>query len=212
MSPELSLVHLRKPPGFDNVRSKVLEECASQLGGVFTRLFQLSLDSHIVPRLWCKSAIMPLPKKPNSTNMKDFHHVAVMSVVAKCLEKVVGTLIISTVADRVDPLQFAYKPPSGVSDANFILLDAILQHLDASGTYVWVLFMDFSSTLNTVQPHLLVKRLLDMDVWSPPCQRPNTLSPSQLSAVVLRQGIPSVMCAENRLPGVLLASSNHHPR
>ncbi|PVD27793.1 hypothetical protein C0Q70_12966 [Pomacea canaliculata] len=66
--------------------------------------------------------------------------------------------------DRLDPLQFAYKPCRGVSDATLALSNAILQHLDTSGTYVRVLFMDFSSAFNTVQPHLLEKRLLDLDV------------------------------------------------
>ncbi|PVD22550.1 hypothetical protein C0Q70_18366 [Pomacea canaliculata] len=65
------------------------------------------------------------------------------------------------------PLQFAYKPRRGVSGATLTLLDTILQHVDSSGTYVRVLFMDFSSAVNTVQPHLLVERLLDLDVNSP---------------------------------------------
>lgn len=44
------------------------------------------------------------------------------------------------------------------------LLDSFFRHLDTPGTFVRVLIMEFSSAFNTLQPHLLIKRLLDLDV------------------------------------------------
>lgn len=51
-----------------------------------------------------------------------------------------------------------------MSDATLALLETIIQYLATTGTYVWFLFMDFSSAFNKVQPHLHVKRLLDLNV------------------------------------------------
>lgn len=76
--------------------------------------------------------------------------MALISVVPKCLKMVVYNLIILSVVDHLDPLQYVYRLYFGVSDATLTLLDAILQHLDPSGTYVRVLFVDFSSAFNTV--------------------------------------------------------------
>jgi hypothetical protein len=69
-------------------------------------------------------------------------------------------------ADRMDQLQFAYRARRGVEDASVTLLDLITRHLDKAGTFTRVLFMDFSSAFNTLQPHLLFSRLLDLDVHS----------------------------------------------
>ena len=59
----LSHVNPRKAPRSDGLKGKVLKVCTTQLGSVFTRLFQLLLDTQFVPRLWQLSTIIPVPKK-----------------------------------------------------------------------------------------------------------------------------------------------------
>ena len=44
------------------------------------------------------------------------------------------------------------------------LFDLISSHLVSAGTTVRVLFMDFSSAFSTIQPHVLIKRLLALEV------------------------------------------------
>ena len=52
----------------------------------------------------------------------------------------------------------------GVEDATLTLLDTVSKHLYSTGNFVRILFMDFSSAFNTIQPHLLIQRLLDLQV------------------------------------------------
>ena len=66
--------------------------------------------------------------------------------------------LVASVAD----LQFAYNARRGVEDACLILVNLIASHLDEFGLYVRVMIMDFSSAFNTIQPHILIKRLLDL--------------------------------------------------
>ena len=96
----------------------------------------------------------------------DFRSVALTSVVAKCMERIVSDQLILSVADHMDPLQFTYKAKQGVDDATLMLFNLISSHLDSPGTTVRVLFMDFSSAFNTIQPHVLIKTLLDLCVNS----------------------------------------------
>ncbi len=49
-------------------------------------------------------------------------------------------------------------------------LHYILQHLDKSGTYVRILFVDFSSAFNTIIPTLLQTKLTQLSVPSSICQ------------------------------------------
>ena len=68
------------------------------------------------------------------------------------------------VTDFVDPLQFAYREGRGVDDAILYVLDHVYSHLDKPATSIRLMFYDFSSAFNTIQPHLLAEKLLTMNV------------------------------------------------
>ena len=70
------------------------------------------------------------------------------------------------VVDQLDPFQFAYKASRSVEDASLILLNLITQHLEKAKSYVWILFVDFSGAFNTIEPYVLLKRLIDLHVNS----------------------------------------------
>ncbi len=70
----------------------------------------------------------------------------------------------------LDPLQFAYRANRSVEDAVNMGLYFILQHLDRPGTYVRILFVDLSSTFNTIIPDTLQNKLTQLSVFSSVCQ------------------------------------------
>ncbi len=49
-------------------------------------------------------------------------------------------------------------------------LHYVLQHLDRPGTYVRILFVDFSSAVNTIIPNLLLAKLTQLSVPTSVCQ------------------------------------------
>ncbi len=49
-------------------------------------------------------------------------------------------------------------------------LHYVLQHLDRSGTYVRILFVDFSSAFNTIIPNLLLPKLTQLSIPTSICQ------------------------------------------
>ncbi|KAK7884454.1 hypothetical protein WMY93_027577 [Mugilogobius chulae] len=75
------------------------------------------------------------------------------------LERLVLGHLRSTVSSALDPLQFAYRPGIGVEDAVIFLLHRSLSHLEKPGCAVRILFFDFSSAFNTIQPLLLRDKL-----------------------------------------------------
>ena len=70
----------------------------------------------------------------------------------------------------LDPLQFAYRSNRSVDDAVNIGLHHILQHLDRPGSYVRILFVDFSSAFNTIIPGILSTKLSHLNVSPSICQ------------------------------------------
>ena len=51
-------------------------------------------------------------------------------------------------------------------DATLSLLNTVYNHLETPKSYVRILFVDFSSAFNTIQPHILLGKLIDMGVNS----------------------------------------------
>ena len=82
----------------------------------------------------------------------------------KCFERIVLRNLLSQTQQFFYPHQFAYKQNISTNDATLTLLNNAYTHLDKSGSYVRILFIDFSSAFNTIQPHLMAPKLLDLDV------------------------------------------------
>ena len=121
----------------------------------------MSLDESYIPRIWKTSTIVPVAKKRSA---KDYRPVALTSIPFKCVEKIVLRVLRSETAGHQDPLQFAYSKNKSTEDAILTLFHRLYDHLDKPESYATVVFIDFSSAFNTMQPHLLVEKLLAMSV------------------------------------------------
>ena len=80
-------------------------------------------------------------------------------VLKHCAE-LVKSHILSGTQKLLDPFQFAYQPSRGVDDAILTLLNMVYRHLEGATSHVRVLFVDFSSAFNTIQPYILAQRLI----------------------------------------------------
>jgi len=76
----------------------------------------------------------------------------------KTLESLVLVQLRPLVSSSLDPLQF------GVDDAVIFLLQRCFSHLEKAGSTVRVMFFDFFSALNTIQPLLLRDKLVQTRV------------------------------------------------
>ncbi len=160
----------RKASGPDGISPACLKVCADQLAPIFTQIFNRSLELCEVPCCFKRSTIIPVPKKPKITGLNDYRPVTLTSVVMKSLERLVLAYLKDITRPLLDPLQFAYRANRSVDDAVNMGLHYILQHLDKSGNYARILFVDFSSAFNTIMPDLLSDKLTQLSVPTSICQ------------------------------------------
>ena len=160
-----SKLHIRKSPGRVGVPPRLLRHCASELAGVFTFIFNWSLELCRIPKIFKKSVIVPVPKKPQISCHNDYRPVALTSIIMKSFERLVLQFLKSILPQSLDRFQFAYRPNS--DDAVSLALHHVLQHLDKrTKTYARLLFIDFSSAFNTILPsklHTKLQSILDQD-------------------------------------------------
>ena len=124
--------------------------------------FQKSLDSHKLNAIWKISHITPVPKKPQPKVNNDYRPVALTSIVIKCFERIIVSHLLPLIKPILDPHQFAYHANRSVDDATLTLVHHLYQHLDTGGHHARVLMVDFSSAFNTIQPYLMMQKLMSM--------------------------------------------------
>ncbi|KAK7929457.1 hypothetical protein WMY93_005852 [Mugilogobius chulae] len=152
-------INTRKAAGPDGVLGRVLKDCAAELADVFTSIFNISLSCSLVPACFKAATIVPLPKQPNVTCLNDFRPVALTSIPAKCLERLVIKHIKAALPLSLDPHQFAYRENRSTEDAIATVLHTLLEHLEHKNTYARLLFVDYSSAFNTIRPYKLRPKL-----------------------------------------------------
>ncbi|XDV54859.1 hypothetical protein PO909_023061 [Leuciscus waleckii] len=79
----------------------------------------------------------------------------------KIFEKEMKRYIMTIAGPLLDPLQFAYRAGRGVDDAKlFLHNEGFSRHLENSGAFARLLFVDFSSAFNLLQPVTLGQKLI----------------------------------------------------
>ncbi|XP_073426005.1 uncharacterized protein [Dendrobates tinctorius] len=155
---------VKKAPGPDGVSPMCLKVCATQLAPILTNIYNVSLKECVVPQCWKNSTIIPVPKKVGSSELNDYRPVALTSVAMKVFERIMMSHLIKFTQKLWDPLQFAYKENRSANDTVNLALKYILDHTDERHSYVRILFMDFSSAFNTIDPNLLHKKMVALGV------------------------------------------------
>ncbi len=103
---------------------------------------------------------MPVPKIVKAVTLNDFRPIALTSLIMKCFEKLVKEVLLAKTKNLLDSLQFAYRTQRGVEDATATLLNLVIKHSEGSKTHAKLLFADFSSAFNSLQPYILVEKLI----------------------------------------------------
>lgn len=122
-------------------------------GGVFTNIFNLSLQQAAVPTCLKPTTIIPVPKRQSVKCLNDHRPVALTLIIRKCFERLVLSHIKANIPADLDSLQFAYCRNRSTEDADSITLHTSLTHLEHPNTYVRMLFVDFSLAFNTIVPN-----------------------------------------------------------
>ena len=81
----------------------------------------------------------------------------------KVFERFVLKLLLNEVKEPLNPFQFEYQAKRNVEDACLLFTNNTLKHLEKNRNYAHVLFIDFSSAFNTIQPHVMVQKLKDLN-------------------------------------------------
>ncbi|KAK3575540.1 hypothetical protein QTP86_029469, partial [Hemibagrus guttatus] len=128
-------IDITKAAGPDSVPGHTLKSCADRLAGVFTNIFNPSLQHALVPTCRKTTTIFPVPKKQQVRCLNDYRPVTLTPIIMKCFERLVLPHIKASIPTDLDSHQFAYRGNRSMEDAISPSLHTSLSHLEHPNTY-----------------------------------------------------------------------------
>ena len=137
--------------GPDELHPRVLKELAAELGPVFARLFQQSLDKGEIP--WAN--ICPLYKKGDRALPSNYRPVSLTCVPCKMLEHIICTNIMAHLDEHklLSDREHAFRKNRSCETQLITVINDLAKLLDA-GSQVDTFILDFEKAFDT-PPHEL---------------------------------------------------------
>ncbi|KAK9502955.1 hypothetical protein O3M35_011632 [Rhynocoris fuscipes] len=150
----------KKSSGIDNVPMFVIKEVILYILEPLAYIINLSLESGTVPLAFKTSKVIPVLKKNDPLNVKNYRPISLLPSFFKILEKVVYNRLYSFL-DRnccLTSTQFGFRKGKCTGDAICSLVNDVLKRID-NGEKITGLFCDMSSAFDCVNFDIMLKKL-----------------------------------------------------
>ena len=146
--------------GLDLIDTYIIKLVKLEILPALTHIINLSLAKNEFPTAWKKSKIIPLHKKGDTLNPKNYRPVAIIPVFSKILERVVFNQMVEylTRNQLIHPNHHAYRSHHNTTTALIQLYDGWVESVQA-GKIAGVCFLDMSAAFDIVDHNLLLKKL-----------------------------------------------------
>ena len=83
----LMSLDVSKSSGHDGISARMLKSTAYSIAPSLTKLFNLSLQLNLIPSVWNKAHVVPVPKNIGLTNPANYRPISLLPIVSKVLER-----------------------------------------------------------------------------------------------------------------------------
>ena len=146
--------------GFDHIDTYILKLIKPEILPAVTHIINLSISTKKFPKSWKKSKIIPLHKKDDPLDPKNYRPVAILPILSKVLERAVFNQFISYLDKNnlLHPNHHAYRSGHNTTTALVQMCDGWLNAVD-SDKLVGACMLDMSAAFDVVDHDLLLNKL-----------------------------------------------------
>ncbi|CAH8587558.1 unnamed protein product, partial [Schistosoma rodhaini] len=95
--------------GPDGIPNLLFKKCADVLCYPLMNIFNRSFSTNVLPKMWRKIKVIPIPKKASGDKNAKLRPIAITSPFLKIMEKLLIQPLQPVIKEHCDPYQFAYK-------------------------------------------------------------------------------------------------------
>lgn len=149
---------IKRTAGPDAVPSFVVKDCIGVLASPLAHIFNRSVSSGSYPSVWKLSKVIPVLKKGDRSDIKNYRPISILSNFSKIFEIVIYNCIFPAVKCRITPNQHGFMPKRSTSTNLACFFEDVLESLDDSGQ-VDVIYTDFQKAFDRVDHRILMNKL-----------------------------------------------------
>ena len=118
--------------GFDYIDTKIIKLVKPEILPALTHVINLSINTKIFPQTWKKAKIIPVFKKGDYLDSKNYRPVAILPIFSKILERLVFNQIIEYMNenDLIHPSHHAYRKNHNTTSALAQMYDSWIDNFD----------------------------------------------------------------------------------
>ena len=146
--------------GLDNIDTFTIKLIKHEIAPVLTHIINLSIAQRKFPDTWKNSKIIPLYKKDEVMNPKNYRPIAIIPIVSKVMERVVFNQMVKylTRNSLLPPRHHGFRGGHSTTTALIQMVDSWTQMVD-SGQLAGVCMLDMSSAFDMVQHDILLGKM-----------------------------------------------------
>ena len=146
--------------GYDGLSMHLLKRIIHPLVTPITHICNLSLSTGIFPNSLKIAKIIPIYKKDDASQIKNYRPISLLPVISKILEKIAYERLYKFLIDNhiLNPVQFGFRKGFSTDFAIIQTCDKIINSL-ANKMHIIGVFMDLSKAFDTINHEILLKKL-----------------------------------------------------
>ena len=146
--------------GLDMIDTFIIKLIKPEILPALTHIVNLSISTRMFPDFWKKVKIIPLHKKEDLLNPKNYRPVAIVPIFSKVLERVIFNQMIKYLNQHklIHPNHHAYRTNHNTTTALLQMYDVWLDSIE-NVEVAGVCFLDMSAAFYIVDHPLLISKL-----------------------------------------------------
>ena len=157
---QLSSLDINKAYGPDGLSPRLFKEGRDLIAPVLCKLFNLSLNNGVVPKIWKRANVLPIFKKGEKERLNNYRPVSLLNCGAKVFEKVVFKYVFNHFKDNflISTHQSGFLPGRSTITQLTELYHAFCKAV-SEGKEIRVVFLDISKAFDRVWHSGLLHKL-----------------------------------------------------
>ena len=149
-----------KASGPDEISPKILKEIHHEIAPILTLIFNLSLETGVVPIDWRTADVVPVYKKGSKSKASNYRPISLTCIASKLLEHILVSNIMSHFDDNnlLSQYQHGFRSEHSCESQLISFTQEVYDNLE-NGNQTDIIVMDFSKAFDKVYHNKLIYKL-----------------------------------------------------
>ena len=158
-------INITKSSSIEGLSSKILKLAFGYTKDQMVHMFNCSLDSGKIPKVWKNAMVIPIHKGGDKRKVNNLRPISLLPLPGKMLERIIHTQLSNFLENNnlLSNFQFGYRKNCSTIEAIGILTDDILGQRNVA-INTMATFFDLKKAFDTVDHSILLKKLSLMGI------------------------------------------------